>query len=65
MSSLFSGPSVPKPQAPPTIDEAAKARNEADANLKRRKGRLATIVTGPKAGTSTGGGAARALLGGS
>lgn len=63
MSSLFSKPDVPKPIAPPTVDEAAKARDAAD-QLARRKGRLSTVFAGASAGTSTGGGAAKALLGG-
>lgn len=64
MSSLFSKPETPKPVQPPTIDEARKNRDEMDQR-NRRKGRLAQMITGKSgAGTSTGGGAAKALLGG-
>lgn len=63
MSSLFSKPKTPDIPKPVTIDEAERSRQEAD-RAARRKGRLGTIIAGKKAGTSTGGGAAKALLGG-
>jgi len=36
---------LPPPVEPPTVDEAAQARDQAD-NLRKRKGRSANILTG-------------------
>lgn len=40
-------PLPPEAPRPPTIDDAAKARGAEDA-LRRRRGRAATILTGPQ-----------------
>lgn len=57
-------PDVPQPEAPPkppTIDEAARRQAEGDAK-RRRRGRAATILTGPQ-GAGTPQTATKALLG--
>lgn len=64
MSGLFGGyrPKIYKPLPAPTIDDAANAREAADA-LRRRKGRAASIITGPN-GADTPKTTAKTLLGG-
>jgi hypothetical protein len=51
MSALFSRPKVTVPKAPepapvPTIDDAAKQRTEGD-RLRRRRGSLGNLMSGP------------------
>lgn len=48
--------------APPSIDDAAKLRDDAD-KIKKRKGRAATLMTG-KEGSGTPDSSAATLLGG-
>lgn len=65
MSGMFKGPKQPKPQPvtpAPTIDEAQQRRIEQD-RLKRRRGRMSTILSREGTGASGGVGVAR-LLGG-
>jgi hypothetical protein len=52
----------PAPKAPPTIDEAAQDSVNAD-ELRRRKGRQATMVTGPLGVSTTPLVATKVLLG--
>lgn len=69
VSRIFGGaPDIPAtpplaaPPSPPSIDDATVARENEDA-ARRRRGRAATILTGPKgAGTPTT--ATKTLLGG-
>lgn len=68
MASLFSTPKIPAPPpvpapAPvPTIDDAAVSQRQQDALLKRR-GRAATILTGPQGDLSAPPVSAKTLLG--
>lgn len=65
MGGLFSVPKMPKPQEipkPPTIDEAQRARIEAD-RLRKRRGRAATILSTNES-QSTGSVGVAKLLGG-
>lgn len=49
MSALFHSPKSPPPPEPvPTIDDASRMREESDNVLRRRKGRAASILTGPQ-----------------
>lgn len=55
MGGLLSKPKtkeLPPPIEPPTVDEAAQARDQAD-NLRKRKGRAANILTGAEGDTGT------------
>lgn len=57
-------PDIPQPEAPskpPTIDDAAKRQAEQD-RLRRRRGRAASILTGPQ-GAGTPSTATKTLLG--
>lgn len=64
MGGLFKGPKQPKPQPvipPPTVDDAEARRIEQD-RLRKRRGRMSTIMAG---GSSLGGGVGISkLLGG-
>ena len=68
ISEMFGGgktPALPTPlptPAPPTVDDATKLRDEANARTKRH-GRAATILTG-ESGAGSSSTAAKVLLGG-
>lgn len=66
MSALFSTPDVPEPIAPPpppAIEDAAAAGQKRADQLRKRKGRMATILTSPE-GIKKPAGNAPTLLGG-
>jgi hypothetical protein len=65
MSQLFSGPKIPKVQAPPpapTVDEAQVTRQAQDI-ARRRRGSAANVLTGDQA-VPAGSVATKTLLGG-
>lgn len=63
MGGLFSKPKIPKPPPVPTIDETRQNQDILD-RIRRRRGRAATILTGPQGDTSTPLTATKKLLGG-
>jgi hypothetical protein len=53
MSALFKTPDIPAPiippmPAPPAIEDAAAARQKSSDLLRKRKGRMATVLTSPE-----------------
>lgn len=51
MSALFSTPDIPAPitpPAPPAIEDAAASGQRRSDQLRKRKGRYATILTSPE-----------------
>lgn len=49
MTALFRGPpDIPKPEPVPTIDDASRSREASDSQIRRRRGRAASILTGPQ-----------------